>query len=120
MIKLNIQTNSDTNAFIPGQTVEGTISWQFDEQPEKLTLALHWYTKSRATDQSGMADCLEFQKPDLNGSHDFSFEIPSGPYSFKGQLLSLNWVLELSISPGIDLERLPITVSATGQPIQLE
>ncbi|MHC4216223.1 MAG: hypothetical protein ACYSWP_22960, partial [Planctomycetota bacterium] len=63
MSQLNIQTNSDTNAFIPGQTIEGTFKWLLDEQPEKLTLALHWYTKSRATDQSGMADCLELEKP---------------------------------------------------------
>ena len=90
MSELNIQLNSDRNTFVPGQTAEGTISWQFDEEPQKLTLALHWYTRSMAGRQSGMADCIEFERPGLNGSKAFSLKIPQGPYSFKGQLLSLN------------------------------
>jgi len=119
MGELNIHLNSDVNTFAPGQTVEGTISWQLDEDPQKLTIALHWHTESRATDQSGMADSIEFERPGAEGSKDFSFEIPLGPCSFHGRLLSLNWVLELAPSPGIDLARQPITVSPTGQLIHL-
>jgi hypothetical protein len=119
MNELNIHLNSDTNTFAPGQTIVGAISWQLDEEPQKLTLALHWYTQSRATKQSGMADCIEFERPGCNGSKDFSFEIPQGPYSFQGRLLSLNWVLELAPSHGIGLARQPITVSTTGQIIHL-
>ena len=119
MSELNIHLNSDTNIFAPGQTMEGTISWKFDEEPQKLTLALHWYTESRAIKQSGMADSIEFERPSIKGSKDFSFEIPMGPYSFQGRLLSLNWVLELAPSLGIDLVRQPIAVSPTSQTIHL-
>ncbi|OQY06082.1 MAG: hypothetical protein B6I25_04545 [Planctomycetales bacterium 4572_13] len=114
MNELNIRLNSDANTFAPGQTVEGTISWKLDEDPQKLTLALHWYTQSGAVKQSGMADSIELERPAGNGSKDFSFEIPQGPYSFQGRLLSLNWVLELAPLPGIDLVRQPITVSPMG------
>lgn len=119
MSELNIRLNSDTNNFAPGQTVEGTVAWNLDEDPQKLTLALHWYTKSRATKQSGMVDHVEFERPGLKGSKGFSFEIPQGPYSFQGRLLSLNWVLELAPSHGIDLARQPIFVSPTGRLIHL-
>jgi hypothetical protein len=116
MSELNIHLNSDTDAFTPGQTMEGTISWKLDEEPQKLTLALHWYTESRAIKQSGMADSIEFERPGDKGSKDFSFVIPQGPYSFNGRLLSLNWVLELATSPpSIDLARQPINVSPTGR-----
>ena len=119
MSELNIHLNSDTNTFAPGHIMGGTISWKLDEEPQKLTLALHWYTESRAIKQSGMADSIEFERPGINGSKDFSFEIPQGPYSFQGQLLSLNWVLELAPSPGIGLACQPITVSPTSQTVQL-
>jgi hypothetical protein len=117
MSELDIKLGSDTNTFAPGQTIGGTFSWLLDEQPEKLTLALHWFTKSRAERESGMADCLEFEDPGRSGSHDFSFAIPHGPYSFKGLLLSIEWTLELAAVPGIDLVRQPITISPTGQPV---
>ena len=113
MGELNIGLNSDVSTFAPGQTVEGVISWELDEDPQKLVLALHWYTQSRATKQSGMVEDIEFERPGRKGSKDFSFEIPTGPYSFQGRLLSLKWVLELAPSPGIDLVRQPITVSPT-------
>jgi hypothetical protein len=119
MSELNIRLNSDRNTFVPGQTAEGVVSWQLDDEPQKLTLALHWYTQSRADGQSGMADCIEFERPGVNGSKPFSLEIPQGPYSFKGRLLSLNWVLELSASPGTGLARHAITVSPTGQEVHL-
>jgi hypothetical protein len=119
MNELNINLSSDTNSFAAGQTVEGTISWKLDEDPENLTLALHWFTKSKAAEQSGMANCIEFHRPGIKGEKDFSFQIPIGPYSFQGRYLSLNWVLELSSSPGIGLTRQPIVISPTGQPIRL-
>lgn len=119
MSELNIQLNSDRNTFVPGQTAEGVISWQLDEKPQRLTLGLHWYTRSMADKRSGMADSIEFKRPGLKGSKAFSLEIPQGPYSFKGRLLSLNWVLELSPSPGIGLASQAITISPTGQEIHL-
>jgi len=118
MSELNIKLDSDTNIFAPGQTVEANISWLLDEQPEKLSLALHWHTQSRAGEESGMADCLEIEGPGRSGSHDFAFQIPSGPYSFKGRLLSIEWVLELAALPGIDLARQPIIVSPTATTIK--
>lgn len=119
MSELNIHLNSEVSTFAPGQTLEGTISWKLDEEPQKLTLALHWYTQSRADKQSGMVDSIDFERPGRNGTKEFSFDIPQGPYSFQGRLLSLHWVLELAPSPGIDLVRQPITVSPSDQPIHL-
>ena len=96
MNELTPQLKNNSTDFEPGQSIEGTITWDLQREPEKLTLALAWYTESRATTESGLADKLELTKTGQSGSQDFSFAVPAGPYSFAGKHLSIKWTLELS------------------------
>jgi hypothetical protein len=119
MDKLGIVLNNDQTAFAPRATVEGTVQWNLDGNPQCLELSLFWYTSGKGTRDVGMVETRRFDEPGACGSKDFSFTLPAGPYSFSGKLISLIWALELTCSPGSETIRREITVSPSGQEIIL-
>ena len=105
--------------FRPGDTVSGQIEWAFDRAPDSLTLRLFWYTEGRGDRDVGLAAELSLDTPGAVGSQRFDLDLPSGPYSFSGRLVSLIWALELIASPGDLTEKVEILVSPGDGEIEL-
>ena len=119
MDTLNIALHEDKTAFAPGQTVEGTIRWSLQTNPEHLEFSLFWYTAGKGTRDVGVVETARFDNPGACGSKEFAFPLPNGPYSFSGKLISLVWALELTCTPGSETARREITLSPTGREIVL-
>ena len=119
MDTLNIALHEDKTAFAPGQTVEGTIRWSLQTNPEHLEFSLFWYTAGKGTRDVGVVETARFDNPGACGSKEFAFPLPNGPYSFSGKLISLVWALELTCRPGSETARREITLSPTGREIVL-
>jgi hypothetical protein len=116
---LQLETRDGANAFLPGETVEGTASWQLDPPAETVELRLLWYTQGKGDQDVGVVATLAFPEPVAKDRRAFSLQLPEGPYSFSGQLISLLWALELVAEPGSRASRLEITVSPTRREILL-
>ena len=118
--QLEISTELDNLAFVPGDRVRGRVSWTSDEPepPESVDLRLFYYTAGKGTRDVEIVDRHRFERPGLSGEQEFSFQLPEGPYSFSGKLVSLIWALELQLDDGPS-ERLEITLSPTGEEIDL-
>ncbi len=119
MHKLNIELYDGKNAFAPGERVEGKIQWSVDAEPKALELSLLWYTSGKGTRDASVVNSKRIDRPGSSGSDQFSFTLPSGPYSFSGKLISLIWALELTCTPGNETAREEIVVSPTGREILL-
>ncbi len=119
MDTLNIALHDDKTAFAPGQTVEGTIRWSLQTNPEHLEFSLFWYTAGKGTRDVGVVETARFDNPGACGSKEFAFPLPDGPYSFSGKLISLIWAVELTCRPGSETARREITLSPTGREIIL-
>ena len=117
MDSLGIETQYGANAFLPGETVEGTVSWQLDRPAETVELRLLWYTQGKGDQDVGVVSIVPFANPGLADRRTFRVRIPEGPYSFSGKLISLLWALEVVAEPGSLASRLEITVSPTRQEI---
>lgn len=120
MDKLSIVLQNDQTAFAPHATVDGTMHWSLDGNPQCLELSLFWYTSGKGTRDVGVVETRRFDEPGACGSKDFSFPLPEGPYSFSGKLISLIWALELTSSPGSETTGREITVSPRGREIMLD
>ena len=106
------------DTFTPGEEVNGIIKWSLTKTPKDITLSLYWKTSGKG-DPDGAVVIEEELPPKTHGEHEFLFEIPSSPYSFKGKLISLQWKLRFkSISPTLTVKK-DITISPTGRDIQL-
>ncbi|MHC4636844.1 MAG: hypothetical protein ACYTBP_02800 [Planctomycetota bacterium] len=120
MGELNIEIKGGQSNFSPGQKVEGAIRWNVQDNPERIELSLFWRTEGKGTQDVGVVETMKHDNPGSFGSRDFSFTLPSGPYSFSGKLISLIWALELSTWPEGETIRSDITVSPGGNEILLQ
>jgi hypothetical protein len=116
---MRIETRDGVNAFLPGETVEGTVGWHFDVPAKSVELRLLWYTEGKGDQDVTVVESLPLPNPERDEVRPFQIRLPAGPYSFSGRLISLVWALEAVAEPGSRAERLPVTVSPTRQEILL-
>jgi hypothetical protein len=116
---MRIETRDGVTAFLPGETIEGTVAWHFATPVRTLELRLLWYTEGKGDQDVGVVESLPLANPGMDEVRPFQIRLPAGPYSFSGRLISLVWALEVVAEPGGRAERLPVTVSPTRQEILL-
>jgi hypothetical protein len=113
MSTLSIELGGGSNWVLPGNRVQGTVSWQVEEEPEAVELRLFWFTRGKGTEEAEVIDQLRLARPGLDGERSFAFTLPEGPYSFSGTLISLVWALELVVLPGGESQLEELVVAPT-------
>lgn len=117
LIEVTIQDGY--TSFRPGDVVEGTVTWQLDPPPSEVEARLFWFTRGKGTRDVVIVETIPYHAPTRMERRAFRFQLPAGPYSFSGNLISLVWAIEVVAQPGDTSGRAEITVSPTGDEIQL-
>ena len=120
MEQIQIETRDGATAFAPGETVEGTASWQLEKPARTVELRLFWYTQGKGDQDVGVVLTVPFPEPALQDRRSFHVVLPQGPYSFSGKLISLLWALEVVAEPGSRAGRIEIVVSPSRREIVLQ
>ena len=116
---LGIGTYNDKTTFFPGEELGGKAMWITEKTPDTIELRLFWYTEGKGTQDVTVVDTQVIESPDSRGETEFTFILPADPYSFSGSLVSLAWALEIVVLPGKDAARCEISISPTGEEIDL-
>ena len=119
MSELEIRTRDDRTEFLPGEELTGYVTWMLDKLPGKVELRLFWRTEGKGTKDVNIVDKIIFDNARQQERRDFRFQLPNGPYSFSGRLISLIWALELVLGAAWGTERLEIIISPTKSEITL-
>jgi len=119
MSELKILLRDEQRNFRGGDTVEGVAGWRLEKPPTSVEARLFWFTRGKGTEDVGLVNQVRFDAPQQEEGRKFSFRLPTEPWSFSGQLVSLIWALELVAEPGGDTARVELIVSPTGQEILL-
>lgn len=114
---LHIQVDYDHTAYTPGETISGSVRWTPSPDHQSVILRLFWYTSGKGTQDIEVIHELSW--PASQGQADFAIELPLEPYSFSGQLVSLNWALEAITQPGNTSTSYPFNLTPDGQLIHL-
>ncbi len=114
---IDIEIRENQTSFLPGQTLAGTVRWMCSEAPKKASLQLIWFTEGKGDEDVGLAEAVKFENPYASGERPFEFQLPTGPYSFSGRLISLTWALELQVDK--EVARKEIILSPSGSEIML-
>jgi len=112
----------ESAAFRPGGTVAGVVSWSLSGPPRSVIVGLVWHTEGKGTRDSAVVRKVEFDDAEEIDSRTFTLELPPSPWSFSGTLISVEWALELKITPARGaaiVERRVIVVSPIGIEIDL-
>jgi hypothetical protein len=123
MNESKITIDGDTRAFEPGATISGGYSWRADLPPKSVELRLFWFTRGKGDQDVRMVDEVRLDATsamvDSIGDQRFSFNLPDGPYSFSGKLISLIWALELIVAGVKETQRVEFIVAPQGQELDL-
>jgi len=117
---MRLDVEGGRTAFRPGETLSGTLQWEFEDEPRSVEVRLFWYTRGKGTQDVAIVDRVSFEAPASSGRFPFRFTLPDQPCSFSGRLISLAWGIEAVGEPEGPVERAEITVSPTGKEILID
>lgn len=120
MNTLEIELADCREAFEPGEELRGTVSWSLESRPRSVQVRLFWFTRGKGTADAGIVETLNFDMPRENEIRPFRFELPAGPYSFSGRLISLIWAVELVTEHPNEVTRREFVLAPLRHEIALE
>ena len=119
MNQLDISTRDNKERFLPGETLEGKASWQFDRDVDWLEIRLVWFTQGKGDTDISVEEITRVERPGPQDSKSFRFILPAAPYSFSGKLISLIWAVELVADGAKEEARLEFSMAPDGREIML-
>ena len=117
LIEIHLDRGGD--AYRPGESVTGAVSWQLDAPATGVEVRLFWYTRGKGTTDVRVVKAQQFDVPGMAGHRAFQFVLPEEPYSFSGKLVSLIWAIEAVVQPGERSGRQELVVAPGGREIEL-
>jgi hypothetical protein len=141
---MSAKINIDSPSQSPGTLLRGHVTWQLDDAPSTAELRLRWtlrHDRDEVPDQSETVAVIDVASvPADSGQGDpyrglssaaasadlrardrrrFELALPQSPYSFTGDLAKLSWELELELTPGPPPVTIPLTLSPTGEVVDI-
>jgi hypothetical protein len=84
-----------------------------------MELRLSWAARGPGGRDFKIAETVPFSAPRATDRRTFVLTLPMAPYSFRGSLITLDWVLELVALPGDEKARVEITIAPGQQAINI-
>ena len=119
MSDLKIEITDGRRTFEPGETINVAAAWRVASPPSTVESRLIWYTRGKGDADMGIVRRQIWDSVQASDSRQCTFELPNGPYSFSGKLISLIWAVELVVEPSGQSERIDITVGPEGHEVDL-
>ena len=120
MSSLNLQLADARTKYRPGERLEGVAFWELAEVPRSLEVRLYWRTQGKGTVDLEVVRSVKLEGIAATDRRPFSVELPPGPYSVSGKLVSIVWGIELVAEPGGQSDNLEITISPSGEEVRLD
>lgn len=120
MAEDKIELQLDKNSFAGGEVVHGSVIISAAEKSscQMLTVAIGWETRGKGIVESWYSEPLKIncgETSTAGGRYAFSLQVPNGPLSYGGTILSVGWFVkahaDLKLHPDLSA-KVPITVSA--------
>lgn len=99
MDSLQIILARSSGEFEPGSELVGQLTWNLAKAPDRVELRLFWSTFGVGIPESKVIEAATFERLLTFDSRPFRFRLPPFPYSYRGKLMSLSWVLEATAFP---------------------
>lgn len=119
MTELTIMPTDGILNYYPGEQMTGQVGWTVDEPVQSAELRLFWHTSGRGRRDIRIVQTIPFAQPMPRDHRPFSLTLPASPYSFRGNLITLTWSLELVLNAGQHSRLLDLVISPTAEEIAL-
>lgn len=99
MSEISIALRGGKSRFRPSETIEGSVNWNLSAAPKSVEIRLMWQTRGKGTEDASVIETTTVASPGAMGDSSFRFTLPDAPHSFRGQLIALVWLVEVSVRP---------------------
>ncbi len=114
-MSLHLEITDGRDIYLPGDVIHGVAGWELEDAVDRVIVRLVWRTSGKGTADKGRADRVMFSSPALTDAQPFELVLPTGPMSYAGPTLAINWTVELVVDPKLAKKQtLPIRL-VTGQ-----
>ena len=120
MKPLELQLANSKTKYRPGERLEGVAFWNLPDAPKSIELRFYWRTQGKGTVDLEVIRSVKFDGPPASDRRAFSMDLPAGPYSVSGKLVSIVWGVELVAEPQGDSDNVEIVLSPTGEEVRLD
>lgn len=114
-----IQIKLDASVIRPGELLKGSVVWDFDSVPLEIILTVSWRTSGKGTEDSDLILEEEWSPDSKSGERGFEFQMPRGPISVRGNLISIDWQVECSSKRPNATYSVPFVLSQIAGPVRL-
>jgi hypothetical protein len=119
VVTLELGLEEGQTVFEPGGRVTGVAAWSARRAAPGMELRLSWATRGPGGRDFKIVETIPFRQALASERRPFILTLPLGPYSFRGSLISLEWMLELVALPGEEKAGIAITIAPGQQAIDL-
>jgi len=117
---MNLELADDRKKYRPGERLEGVAFWDLGMAPKSIEVRLYWRTQGKGTVDVEVVRTVAFDGASASDRRPFGIELPPGPYSVSGKLVSIVWGVELVAEPKGESGNVEITISPTGEELRLD
>jgi hypothetical protein len=114
-----IEVKLDQQEFEPGELIEGKLKWRQIRQGVDLEIRLIWFTLGKGSRDYSIVSSQPIAQPAESGEFEFSFVAPDWPHSFSGELISLQWAIEVVELPSEEAIQVELVIAPGRKEIAL-
>ena len=103
----------------PGMLLKWAVEWDFDSTPSKINVNISWRTSGKGTDDSGKVFTEDWTPDSVSGQRGFEHQLPRGPISVRGNLISIDWQIECTSNHPKADDKMSFVLSHIDKPVQL-
>ena len=116
---MSLQIKLEASDIRPGHWLKGMVVWDFDSVPSKIELDVSWQTSGKGTDDLDVVFEEEWSPDAKSGERSFQCQIPRGPISVQGNLISIGWQVECTSKRPNATITVPFVLSQIQGPVLL-
>lgn len=116
---MSLQIKLEASVIRPGQWLKGKVVWDFDSVPSKIELDVSWQTSGKGTEDLDIVFEEEWNPDTKSGERSFQCQLPRGPISVQGNLISIGWQVECNSNRPNATIKVPFVLSQIDGPVRL-
>lgn len=112
MSDVELEIEGGRSRFRPLEELRGRVRWELGgRRVDSIEVQLLWHTEGKGTQDADVVETVTVEQPPARGERTFTIQLPAGPYSCSGKLLSIVWKLQAVIEPGDDVTQADLVIA---------
>jgi len=98
-------SDSHDRTLAAGSQVRQRLEWLFESIPDYIEHRIVWIYRSPESEYETTVRTTRINAFDAQGRTSIDLQLPAGPYSYEGKLLSIDWAIDIVAYPSREKDR---------------